>query len=120
MKSSVLGLVLLALIAGAARAQDAAHGKALFAKCARCHSLKRTENDLGPHLKGVVGRKAAAVKAFTYSAAMRHSAIIWDEQTLNAYLAEPRIVVPRTSMPNSAGLEDANDRQDLIAFLKTQ
>jgi cytochrome c len=103
-----------------AAAQEAAHGKALFdVQCARCHALKRGSDDVyGPNLRGVVGRKAAREKGFDYSAAMRKSAIIWDWASLNAYLAQPRLVVPRTSM-QGFGVPDPQDRRDLIAYLQS-
>ena len=102
-----------------AGAQDAGRGKVLFAdKCARCHAITG-KNDFGPNLKGVVGRKAAKAKGFDYSPAMKHSAIVWDWASLNAYLAQPRLIVPRTAMPNMAGVADPQDRDDLIEYLKT-
>jgi cytochrome c len=67
----------------------------------------------------VVGRKAAAVKGFDYSPALKHSFIIWDEASLNVYLAAPRIMLPRTSM-RGAGVEvaDPQDRRDVIGYMK--
>jgi cytochrome c len=110
----------VALAAGPALAAgDAAHGKLLFAQCAACHSFNPIKNDLGPNLKGVVGRKAASVKGYLYSGAMRRSAIIWDEATLNAYLATPRLLVPRNKML-FPGMDDPVDRSDLIAYLKAR
>ena len=40
--------------------------------------------------------------------------------SLNAFLAEPRILAPRTRMIPTAAIEDPQDRRDLIAYLKTQ
>jgi cytochrome c len=113
-------LVLLSLAAATtAHAQDAKRGKALFAPCARCHSFDPKNNDLAPNLRGVVGRKAAAVKGFEYSGAMRHSFIVWDEASLNAYLAQPRVIIPRTTMRGAGvDVESPQDRQDLIAYMK--
>ncbi len=88
-------------------------------QCARCHALKRGSDDVyGPNLRGVVGRKAARDKGFDYSSAMRKSAITWDWASLNAYLAQPRLVVPRTSM-QGFGVPDPQDRRDLIAYLQS-
>ena len=66
----------------------------------------------------MVGRKAAALKGYDYSPGMRRSAIVWDPATLDAFLASPRLLVPRTKMPNFAGVGDPQDRRDLIAYLK--
>jgi cytochrome c len=119
MTRSILLALLLAGAAATSHAQDAKRGKALFAPCARCHSFDPKKNDLGPNLRGVVGRKAGAVKGFEYSGALRHSYIVWDEASLNAYLAQPRVRVPRTTM-RGAGVEveSPQDRQDLIAYMK--
>ena len=109
----------LFLAATSAHAQDAKRGKLLFAPCARCHSFDPRNNDLAPNLRGVVGRKAAAVKGFDYSGAMRRSFIVWDEASLNAYLAQPRVVVPRTTMRGEGvDVESPQDRRDLIAYMK--
>lgn len=109
----------LFLAATAAHAQDAKRGKVLFAPCARCHSFDPKNNDLAPNLRGVVGRKAAAVKGFDYSGAMRRSFIVWDEASLNAYLAQPRVMVPRTTMRGEGvDVESPEDRRDLIAYMK--
>ena len=56
-----------------AAAQDAAHGKVVFEQCAACHSFDPTHNDVGPHLKGLFGRKAASVDDFTYSPPLRRA-----------------------------------------------
>ncbi len=118
---TLIGLSLLAFLAAspALAAGDAKHGKVVFAQCAACHSFDAAKNDPGPNLKGIVGRKSAQVEDYIYSGAMKRSEIVWDEQTLNAYLSNPRVVVPRSKMP-FAGMPDPHDRDDLIAFLKTQ
>ena len=50
---------------------DANHGKELYQACIACHSEK--PDAIGPSLKGVVGRKAAALDDFRYSAPMRRA-----------------------------------------------
>ena len=118
MTRTLLALLILAA-ATAVHAQDAKRGKVLFAPCARCHSFDPKKNDLAPNLRGVVGRKAAAVKGFDYSGAMRHSYIVWDEASLNAYLAQPRVMIPRTTMRGEGvDVESPEDRRDLIAYMR--
>jgi cytochrome c len=73
---------------------------------------------VGPGLKGVVGRKAGTQPDFTYSTAMAKSGLTWDDRTLDAFLADPRTALPGTAMA-FPGVEDAKDRADLIAYLKT-
>ena len=108
-------LVFLVLSGTAAAAADAEHGKVLFGACAACHSER--PDALGPSLKGVVGRKSAALEDFRYSSAMKRAQLIWDEDNLRAYLKDPQTKVKGNRMPYS-GLADASDVEDLIAYLK--
>lgn len=98
-------------------AQDAEHGKTVFKACAACHATDHA-NRLGPGLEGIVGRKAGTALGFRYSNAIKNSGIVWDDKWLNAYLESPQKAVPGTTMPY-AGLKDAMDRADLIAYLVT-
>jgi cytochrome c len=122
MKSSVaaaLGLVAaLVFAAGTAQAADAAKGEKAFAKCKACHTIdKGGKNRVGPNLHGVVGRKAGTVDGYKYSKGMMESGLTWDEATLDKYLEKPKDVVPKTKMA-FAGVKKADERADLIAYLK--
>ena len=96
---------------------DAAAGEKVYKKCKTCHSLEAGKNKLGPHLAGVIGREAGSVEGFKYSKAMADSGLVWDEATLDAFLAKPKEVVPKSKMA-FAGLKKEQQRQDLIAYLK--
>lgn len=98
-----------------ARMADPQAGEAIYARCQACHSL--TYDRTGPRHCGLFGRRAGTVKGFEYSAAMRRSRIIWNEKTLNRFLANPMKAVPGTSM-GYAGIADQQERADLIAYLK--
>jgi cytochrome c len=100
-----------------ASAQDAAAGKQLFGQCGVCHSIDGS-NGVGPTLLGVYGRKAGSVSDFRYSRAMKNANITWDDNTLEAYLADPQKLIPGNLMPFS-GLSDPKQRADVIAYLKT-
>jgi cytochrome c len=103
---------------GTARADgDAARGEKKFVECAACHKIERSDDSLGPSLHGVFGRKAATLADFRYSPALKRSGIVWTAQTLDSYLADPQKAVPGNRMPY-AGLADAGDRADLIAYLQ--
>lgn len=96
---------------------DAEHGRSLFGQCRSCHTIiPGGANLTGPNLHGVVGRQAAAVEGFNYSAALKASGIVWDAARLDAFVANPRAVTPGTKM-SFAGLKDAQDRLDLVAYL---
>ena len=107
----------LTLAAGAALAQgDPDRGAAVFARCATCHILTG-KGFKGPPLAGVFERKAGTASGFAYSAAMTKSGIVWDDDSLNDFLADPAKMVPGTSMIGVA-LPDPQERADVIAYLR--
>jgi cytochrome c len=89
-----------------------------FANCLACHSV--LGDGVGPNLHGVFGRKAGTQADFVgrYSQAMTSSGIVWDETSLDAFLAHPDAKVKGTHMLYP-GLPDAARRRDLIRYLKT-
>jgi len=109
-------LLLLELAIGPATAADAEHGKALFQSCAACHTER--PDALGPSLKGVIGRKSAALEDFRYSNPMKRANLVWDEANLRDYIKDPQAKVKGNRMPYG-GLTDAKDVDDIIAYLKT-
>ena len=105
-------------LAAAPAGGDAVAGKRVFLRCMACHNVKAgAPNKVGPNLAGVVGRKAATVTGFRYSAALAKSDITWNAATLDKWLARPASVVPGTSMV-FAGVPNAADRKAVIAYLK--
>ncbi len=112
---STLATVFVASNAAAA-GNDIEHGKTVFARCVACHDLNTGANRLGPSLKGIVGRKSGSVANFAYSPAMKGSNKVWNAATLDGFLASPMKYLPGTRMP-FAGLPNAKDRADLIAYL---
>jgi cytochrome c len=112
-------LVLSPFGASPAFSADASNGKAVFSRCAACHTNnKGGPNGVGPNLFGVVGRKAAGKPDFSYSPALKNSHIVWTPQKLDAWISNPMKLVPGTRMV-FAGISDASQRADLIAYLGT-
>ncbi len=104
--------------ATAARADgDAARGEKKFEECASCHSVQNGQNGVGPSLHGLFGRKAGTLADFRYSPAIKRSGISWSAKTLDDFVADPQKLVPANRMPY-AGMPDAGDRADLIAYLQ--
>jgi cytochrome c len=115
----LLTAVVMIVGSGAARAQNAAAGAAVFkTQCSVCHSTAEGKNLVGPSLFGVVGRPAGQAPGFHYSPANSESGLTWDATTLDRYLTNPQAVVPKTIMPY-AGLKDDEKRANLIAYLST-
>jgi cytochrome c len=114
--------VALQLLAGstipALSAGDPAAGQRDFAaRCAGCHATASAENKIGPSLAGVFGGSSGNVAGFTYSAALKSAHLTWDDATLDKWLQNPASLVHGTTM--FVNLPSGNDRQDVIAYLKT-
>lgn len=120
MVKPALWLSLFAVFAmtGAASAQDAARGKALFEQCVACHSLQTGRNETGPHLHGLFGRKSASVDDYVYSPPLRRANVVWTAELLDGFLANPQSGPFRGNKMPFAGMADAAARADLIAYLK--
>lgn len=112
-------MVALANISGAAMAAgDAASGKKVFNKCKACHALEAGKNKIGPSLAGVFGRKAGTAPGFKkFSDPMKASGLVWSDETMKAFLANPKKSVPGTTM-RFAGLKKPADIDNLMAYLK--
>jgi cytochrome c len=116
----LLFIALVALTPHAALAQqgDFARDQRLFQNCIACHSLEPNKNLTGPSLSGVFGRRAGSLTSFSrYSDPLKRSGVVWDEKTLDAWLADPQHVVPGNEM-TFPGIQNAQQRSDIIAFLK--
>ena len=113
-----IALILLTWNAAIAQQGDVARGQRQFQNCIVCHSLESDKNLTGPSLSGVFGRKAGALPSFSrYSDALKSSDVVWDDKTLDAWLADPQHVVPGNGM-TFPGINNSQQRADIIAFLK--
>lgn len=87
-------------------------------RCRTCHSVKEGDNRQGPSLHAIIGRKAGSSSGYaTYSQALTNSKIVWDEKTLDAFIANPDAVVPGHNMRPYSGLPDAQERQEIVGYL---
>ena len=117
-RTVITGLLLTGSAATALAADPAAGEKIFKAQCGICHAVVAGQNRIGPTLFGVVGRPAGSVPGFNYTADHKKLGVTWDAATLDKYLANPRAMVPDTSMVY-AGLKDDAERADLVAYLET-
>jgi len=120
--SKILGLGVVftfafTLVSGVAMAGDVKKGKKGFKKCKACHTLVAGKNKVGPSLAGIFGRTSGTVEGFKYSAAMKDAGIVWNEETLDAFLTKPKKYIKGTKMA-FPGLKKEAKRKDLIAYLK--
>jgi cytochrome c len=115
-KIALFVAALLLPAAAAAAVGDPARGAAIYERCAACHALAYDRT--GPRHCGLIGRRAGSVPGFAYSEAMKRSGIVWNARTLDRFLAAPLKAVPGTAM-GYAGIADAGERRDLIAYLES-
>lgn len=111
------------LCVGLARAQEGSveDGAEVFKKCRACHDVGAgAKNKVGPLLNGIIGRTVGTVDGFNYSNANKEAGakgMTWTEEQMFKYLEAPLSFMPGTKMA-FAGLKDAQDRKDVIAYLK--
>lgn len=95
-------LAILAAIAAAAPAfaeGDVAKGEKLFKKCKACHMIVNGDEVIfkggktGPNLYGIIGRTAGTYEDFKFGkslAATGEAGLVWDEEMLAKYVADPK------------------------------
>jgi cytochrome c len=116
-------------------AADAAKGEMVFKKCMLCHRIgPDATNLIGPVLTGVVGRKAGTYPGYNYSPLMKaagENGLAWTEDNITSYLPDPSAFLKKfltdkgkADLATGAAkmlfrLPSEQDRQDVIAYLKT-
>lgn len=101
-------------------AAPADRGQALFQKeCAVCHETAPEFHKEGPSLAGVYGRRAGTAPFFSGYKGLKGATFVWSEQTLDAWLADPRGFLDGRDTRMTLRVDDPTQRADLIAFLRT-
>jgi cytochrome c len=115
----LIGLLMVAVAHQADAAGDPEVGAQVFQTCAACHTLEPGAHRTGPSLAGAFGRKAGTAEGFhRYSDALRSAELVWREDTLNTFLADPQAFLPGNRM-TFPGILDTQARADVIAYLQT-
>ncbi len=105
------------MLTGFATAEgDAVKGRRVFNKCKTCHTEQPGRRKIGPHLGCIIGRTSGTIEGFKYSKAMIDAGILWNEDSLKEYLANPRKRVPKAKM-TFAGIRNAKQMDDLLAYI---
>ncbi len=111
-----------AVAVAALDAELVAAGEKVFKKCKACHQIgEGAKNRTGPLLTGIVGHAAGSIEGFKYSKAlmaMAEDGLIWDEDSLSAFLAKPKAFMKGTKM-GFAGLKKEEDLSAIIAYLSS-
>jgi cytochrome c2 len=118
---AIAGAICLTPVAAPAQDGDPKEGAEVYKKCRACHDVgPDSKNKVGPLLNGILGRQAGTIEGFNYSEANKQAGVkglVWTEEVMFKYLEAPLTFMPGTKMA-FAGLKDAQDRRDLIAYLK--
>lgn len=111
---------ILATLPAPWNAGDLDNGRRVFARCRSCHTITEGgPNMTGPNLYGLFGQQAGTHAGFNYSTALKEAGFAWDGERLDHWLENPRTFLQGTKM-SFAGIPDATDRRDVIAFLKVE
>lgn len=123
--------VAIALTSQAAMAQgDAAAGEKLAKqRCVACHTFDEGgPHRVGPNLWNKIGKGPGSAEGFNYSAgytAAAETGFEWNDDNLDAYLADPTAFLRETSGDAKARsrmtfkLPGADDRANVIAYMHT-
>ncbi len=116
--AALIGCFSFAVGNGSLAAGDSKRGAQVFQACLACHSVKPGEHLTGPSLAGIWNRKAGTVEEFQrYSDALKHTDVVWNEATLDKWLANPEQFIAGNNM-TFPGVRERKDRQDVIAYLR--
>ncbi len=131
------GLAIVAIAAsvsgGAAQAQDATKGEAVFKQCMTCHRIgPDAKNLVGPVLTGLIGRQSGTVEGYSYSAlnkAAGAAGLVWTNELLMEYLPDPnaflkKFLTDKGKAAEATGstkmtfkLTNEQQRKDVIAYI---
>ncbi|MEZ5934902.1 MAG: cytochrome P460 family protein [Alphaproteobacteria bacterium] len=102
------------------RAALVERGEKVYKRCLTCHKLEAGKHGSGPSLAGVFGRDAGSVEGFAFSDAMASSGVVWNDETLDAYLADVKGFIPGNRMAKvfPGGVSKEDDRQAVIEYLR--
>ena len=98
-----------------------------FRKCAGCHKIEEgKKGGMGPNLWGIYGSPAGQVEGYRYSKWLKESGIIWDRESLHAWLSNRKIreeyfgkEVFKTKMMWT-GIKKEEDMKSILDYLEKQ
>ncbi len=94
-------------------------GQRQFVRCSSCHTMSADGPPMmGPHLEDIVGRPAGGLEDFEYTELMHDLDLVWDEETLDFWLENPRELLPGMCVTFTIGLRNPEHRAALIAYMR--
>lgn len=124
LRALTIAALLLPATAAVSHAEgDAEAGMKAFNRCKACHAADAPTNKVGPHLVGIMGRKAGGLEDFAskYSDAIKkkgEEGLVWDETTIAAYITDPKGYIPGNKMAFS-GIRKPEEVTNIVAYLKS-
>ncbi|MEL7048143.1 MAG: c-type cytochrome [Pseudomonadota bacterium] len=124
--SVCIGLILAISTSAASAEMTEAGKKAMIAagqimfeqRCRSCHAEDPSAQSYGASLRGVIGRTAGTLEGFDYSDAMKKSGIVWNKDSLRAWIADNDGFMPGTRMRH-VGIKDKAEQDFLISYIET-
>ncbi|MDJ0614561.1 MAG: cytochrome c family protein [Rhizobiaceae bacterium] len=116
---TTLASLLFALAATPVAAEDIKAGKKVFKKCKACHTVKPEKHKVGPSLHGILGKAAGSAEGYKSSPALSASGIVWDTESMTAFLKDPKGTIPGNKM-SFGGLKKDDEIVNLIAYIKAE
>lgn len=122
-------MLLLGAISTVQAEADLAKGQKVFKKCAACHQVgEGAKHKVGPQLNDLFGRAVGGLEDYKYSKAFKQAGtdgiggdgepIVWNEETLSAFLKSPRKYIKGTKM-SFTGLRKDQDITNILAYLES-
>ena len=98
-----------------------------FRKCAGCHKIEEgKKGGMGPNLWGIYGKQSGQVEGYRYSKWLKESGIIWDRESLHAWLSNRKTReeyfgkdVFKTKMMWT-GIKKEEDMQSILDYLESK
>lgn len=113
---AVVGVITISTTMGLA--QDVEKGENVFKQwCLPCHSIgPNAKNKIGPELNGLEGRHSGSVPGFKYTKDYTDPGLVWNKETFQKYIKNPRAMMPDTTMI-FAGTDNEQESNNLWAYI---